>query len=295
LKLARWHIRREDEDKEEFESLKNSIEEHGLLHPLTVVKMSNSDKFTIMAGKRRYKALKDLGWKQIPVNVLIEDATETDIRIIQVTENLQRKELEDIEKAFGILAIYEGAGYTDQDEVIKGVKSIDNWFSKNKGKNFDDLEEVSSSNSITKEVKGRPLETDLRTDPKFINTCKSIAVGPKYQYKLLQIIVQLDPEVLVEVQKISLSETKKILLTNSKLRKHPQIQKDLIKDIATKSDKEAAHKVRQTVSDLETGYIRKSPNTDQYWVNGVPRDQIPKSEKKQKEAVADNIPASDFF
>ena len=52
LRLARWDIRREDQEDEELESLKNSIEEHGLFHPLTVAKTRNTDKLTIMAGKR---------------------------------------------------------------------------------------------------------------------------------------------------------------------------------------------------------------------------------------------------
>ena len=56
-----------------------------------------------MAGRRRFNALRELGWTQIPVNILLKDATETDIRVIAVNENLQRNELEDVEKGFAIL------------------------------------------------------------------------------------------------------------------------------------------------------------------------------------------------
>lgn len=88
------------------------------MHPLTVAKMSNSDKLTIIAGKRRFKALKELECKQIPVIVLLKDATETDIKIIQVTENLQRKELKDVEAGFAILTSFESAGFTDHEAII---------------------------------------------------------------------------------------------------------------------------------------------------------------------------------
>jgi ParB/RepB/Spo0J family partition protein len=288
LKLARWDIRREDEDPESFESFKNSITEHGLFNPLTVARMSNSDKFTIMAGKRRFKAVKELGWKQIPVNVLLEDATETDIRIIKINENLQRDELKDLESSFAILAAYETAGYTDQ-QAIYGTKKIDNMVTNlRNGSTYDERwDEIQTKLANSKSIKGGILDIDEN----FVNICRSIALQPKYQYQLLQIVVQLDPDVLVEAQKIGLTKKKKMLLTHSKLKGHPQLQKDLIKDIATKTDKEAAHTVRQKVTDLETGYIKKVGN--QYWINGVPtRDKIPKSEKKQKEDV--DKPASDF-
>jgi ParB/RepB/Spo0J family partition protein len=286
-------IRREDEDKEEFESLKNSILEHGLLNPLTVARMSNSDKLTIMAGKRRFKAVKELDWKQIPVIVLLEDATETDIRIIKINENLQRDELKDLESSFAILAAYEAAGYTDQ-QAIYGTKKIDNMVTNlRNGLSYEERwNEIQTKLANSKTIKGSVLDIDEN----FVNICKSIALIPKYQYQLLQIVVQLDPDVLVEAQKVGLTKKKKMLLTHSKLRQHPQIQKELIKDISTKTDTEAEYKVRQTIHDLETGYIKKSPNTDQYWVNGVSRDTIPKSKKKQKEAVvADNIPAKLYF
>lgn len=202
LKLARWDIRREDQEDEMLESLKNSILEHGLFNPLTVVRMSNSQKLIIMAGKRRFNALKELECKQIPVNVVLEDATETDIRVIKVNENLQIDELEDVAKGFGILATYESKGYTDQEKTIQGVKSIDNYLRNNKGKTFDDLLELRELSSVnSKRGRGRPLVTDLRSDEKFVNICRGIALVPKYQYQLLQIVVQLDPAVLIEAQK----------------------------------------------------------------------------------------------
>jgi hypothetical protein len=208
--------------------------------------MSNSDKLTIIAGKRRFKAVKELGWKQIPVIVLLEDATETDIKIIQVTENLQRKELKDVEAGFAVLTSFESAGFIDHNEIIKGVKSIDNWFVQhaNHKANWDSF--IYNSVVNKKEEKRKREETsELRYDEKFVNICKSISLSPKYQYQLLQVVLQLDPDVLVDAQKIGLSTKKKMLLTHSKLRKHPQLQKDLIKDIATKTDKEAEYKVRQ--------------------------------------------------
>ena len=41
---------------------------------------------------------------------MVDDATETDIKIIAVNENLHRNELKDIEKGLGILSIYDSKG-----------------------------------------------------------------------------------------------------------------------------------------------------------------------------------------
>ena len=65
-------------------------------------------------------------------------------------------ELIDIEKGFGILAVYEAAGYTGE-QAIYGSKSIDNWFSNRKGddRNWDDLRK---SLAKRKSIKDRYLK-----------------------------------------------------------------------------------------------------------------------------------------
>ena len=185
LKLARWDIRKEaedDEDQEEIESLKQSISDHGLFNPLSVVRTRDSDKYTVSGGRRRFRALKELGWKQIPVNVIVEDATETDIKVIAVNENLQRKELKDVEKGFGILSVFESNGYTGV-QAIQGTKSMDNYFSKHRqAKGLDERNLV----PLIQETVNRRHESarnNFVPDEKFIGVVRSIAKTPKYQYQ----------------------------------------------------------------------------------------------------------------
>ena len=66
------------------------------------------------------------------------------------------------------------------------VKSIDNWFSKHK-MNPDNWNSFRNSLPET----GRP-GNPLRYDEQFIETCKSIPYSPKYQYQLLQLILQVE-------------------------------------------------------------------------------------------------------
>jgi len=72
------------------------------------------------------------------------------------------------------------AGYT-KDQTIKGVKSIDNWFTNNTQKEtkktWDNLTTETSS-----VVKG-PQSNPLRYDKKFIEICREIPYSPKHQYQ----------------------------------------------------------------------------------------------------------------
>ena len=54
-------------------------------------------------------------------------------------------------------------------------------------------------------IKPRHQANELRYDKNFVETCKSIGKTPKYQYQLLQIVVQIDPDVLVTAQKLGLT------------------------------------------------------------------------------------------
>jgi ParB family chromosome partitioning protein len=127
LQLAEWDIRRTTETQEEFEPFKNPIQENGL-NPLIVARMSKTGELIIVAGRKRLRAVKELGLKTVPVIVQFKDVTETELRRITLVQNLHRKDLQDKEKGFGIISVYEAAGYTGE-QAIKGVKSIDNWFS----------------------------------------------------------------------------------------------------------------------------------------------------------------------
>jgi ParB/RepB/Spo0J family partition protein len=78
-----------------IDGLAQNISEVGLINALTVTPFGND--FLIIAGERRYKACKSLGWQEIPCNVM--EATEEEQMWIMLSENLQRKDLSEVEKA----------------------------------------------------------------------------------------------------------------------------------------------------------------------------------------------------
>ena len=54
----------------EISELANSIDINGLINPITVRK-DNNDKYEIIAGQRRYLAMKELNKHTIPCNIII--------------------------------------------------------------------------------------------------------------------------------------------------------------------------------------------------------------------------------
>ena len=81
---------REDVDSELME-LADSIKRSGLLNPITVVKANG--RYEVVAGHRRYKALKLLNEEYAECNVLDYYPTRKELLSIQLQENLCRKNM----------------------------------------------------------------------------------------------------------------------------------------------------------------------------------------------------------
>lgn len=82
---------RRREDFGDIEGLAESIRRFGLFHPLIV-----DDKNSLVAGERRLRALRLLGWSEIPVRPYA-DLSDDERNEIELEENLKRKDLTSIE------------------------------------------------------------------------------------------------------------------------------------------------------------------------------------------------------
>lgn len=83
-------------DDEKIEELARTIHTHGIIQPI-VVREINSNTFEIIAGERRWRALKKLGWDLVPA--IIKNFNDTETASVALIENLQREELSPIEEA----------------------------------------------------------------------------------------------------------------------------------------------------------------------------------------------------
>ena len=84
-------------DEESLKELADSIRQKGVLQPINVRSIPNSDKYEIVFGERRYRASQIAGLEEIPAT--ISDYTDAEAEEIAITENLQRKDVTPMEEA----------------------------------------------------------------------------------------------------------------------------------------------------------------------------------------------------
>lgn len=112
---------RREFNEEELADLARSIRENGLLQPIVVRPAGNrtgSDRWELVAGERRWRAVTRLGWKQVPAIVrTVDDRT---LLVLALVENLQRSELSALEEAEGYHQLMGEFGLTQQ-EVAEAV------------------------------------------------------------------------------------------------------------------------------------------------------------------------------
>lgn len=97
-------------DEESIEELANSIKEYGVIQPIIVTKQK--DYYQIVAGERRWRASKKAGLSEIPAIVREYDKQKNSE--IALIENIQRQDLNPIEKAMAIRELLDTYNLTQQ-------------------------------------------------------------------------------------------------------------------------------------------------------------------------------------
>ena len=89
---------------EELEDLANSVRENGLLQPLVVRPSPHTaDRYELIAGERRFRAVTSLSWAEVPV--VVREADDETLLVLALVENLQREALNPLEEAEGYQAL----------------------------------------------------------------------------------------------------------------------------------------------------------------------------------------------
>ena len=98
-------------DQEALEELAQSIREYGLIQPIVVTKKDGY--YSIVAGERRWRASKKAGLTEIPCIIRNDDERKT--KEIALIENIQREDLNPIEKAKGFKQLIDEYGLKQQE------------------------------------------------------------------------------------------------------------------------------------------------------------------------------------
>lgn len=95
----------------EIASLAESLKEHDMLQPILVRRIG--ERYQLISGERRLRAAVQAGWSKIPARV--READDRLVAELAIVENLQRKDLNPIEKALSFQRYIHEHGCTQED------------------------------------------------------------------------------------------------------------------------------------------------------------------------------------
>ena len=113
-------------EKEGLIELANSIQEHGIIQPITLRKLGY-DKYQIISGERRFRASQAAGLKEVPAYIRV--ANDQAMLEMALVENIQRRELDAIEIAISYKRLLDECDLTQDalsQKVSKSRSSVTN-------------------------------------------------------------------------------------------------------------------------------------------------------------------------
>ncbi len=187
-----------------IEVLASSMAELGLKEPVVVreVKRGRSKQIELVAGAHRLAAAERLDWKEIPVSLV--EASDLEARLIEIDENLMRRELSPLDRA-----IFLNERKKVHEEMYPETKHGGDV------KSADFKEKNQMANLATRFSKAAAEKTGLSE--------RSIR-------RAVSIIVRLSPDVIELVRSTGLAESGKELEALAK--KEPAAQRAILNVIA---------------------------------------------------------------
>lgn len=108
-------------DDEQLEDLASSIREHGIIQPLILIQGSSSNRYALIAGERRLRAAKLAGLTEVPA--IVRTVTEQEQLEFAIIENVQREDLNPLERARAYQSLLESFSLTHDDIARRVGKS----------------------------------------------------------------------------------------------------------------------------------------------------------------------------
>lgn len=109
---------RKNFNESSLEELALSIKQHGIIQPIIVRNINNSEKYQIIAGERRWRAAIKAGLEKIPA--IIRESSKLDRMAVALIENIQRENLNSLEEAQAIQRLLEECSMT-HNQVAESI------------------------------------------------------------------------------------------------------------------------------------------------------------------------------
>lgn len=98
--------------EDRLDELAASIAESGVMQPVVVREMK-SGGYELVAGERRWRAAKRAGLETVPA--IVKEVSEDELGTLALVENVQREDLNPIDRAYAMRALSEKHGLTHQE------------------------------------------------------------------------------------------------------------------------------------------------------------------------------------
>jgi len=216
-------------DEEELESLARSIKLHGLIQPISVIKVGKK-RYILKAGQRRWLAHKQLGLKSIKAivqeeTILPKSESEKVLFEIAILENIQRDNLNPLELSLSLRQAMDKNIYHNLEELSQALGKSKSYVSKvmkvlnlddeiikdiSKNKSTNDVEALYEIQKIEKKNEQLKVYEDFiskKIDRKGLRELNKIKKGS--HAKLPYIVKLTEKKMAVEVMLDSLDETQK--------------------------------------------------------------------------------------
>ncbi len=148
---------------EGIEELAASIAEQGLLQPIVVRPMKKDGDFEILAGERRYRALKHLKRETAAAKVVV--ASDGQARAVQIVENLQREDIKPMDeaRAFAQLQDLDHKTWTPQ-AIAKAIGKTDRFVQ----------QRIQMARNLSPKAQKALADGDLK-----VEQARTLAIAPK--------------------------------------------------------------------------------------------------------------------
>ncbi|MCK4443785.1 MAG: ParB/RepB/Spo0J family partition protein, partial [Thermoplasmata archaeon] len=149
IRIGKFKVR-EEMNKDYFEELKDSLKQDGQWNPV-IVRPSGDKGYELISGHTRFKAAKELGWKEIDATV--RDLSDEEAEFLALKTNLVRAGLSEIDEGRVIKKIIDEFQLT-QTDIAKRLGKSPTWVAKRLSlvlKVVEEVQEALSKGSITLE------------------------------------------------------------------------------------------------------------------------------------------------
>ncbi|MDD0852355.1 ParB N-terminal domain-containing protein [Halobacteriovorax sp. GB3] len=226
------------------DKLKDSIEAVGLINPLII----NKDNL-LLAGGRRYTALKELGWTEVPVRQVDEGKLKEEL--ISIDENLVRKNLEDLELEHSLCRgkqIYEELYPETKEEItLEDIKpkppkkklneeelkeELDEAFGELKKKTF--VQDIAHKTGLSETAIKKAILRDSAASDEVKTARMSGEIGASHVNELIKLEKETQEQILPYIREKSASVVKDMIKDINEMGVDKAIEKTINRAPVTK-------------------------------------------------------------